>query len=488
MQCERRLLADEQGSWFATVTAEDPQQLCDLVKRAEALDSVGRVDCLFDVIQPPSPRREQLRAELPRYCKETTAKPQKESLSNHSLQLSPVDLRRGGRALQVLAKAGEKDLGSYHQAVSACGRRLHAAAEHLECLSHEDASEFRLSVARNFRTAALRFQIMLQGDRLPLQAVLPQAACGLFTCWSPEPTGHKPKHQDLNQPDLNQPELNQPELNNQNPPAESDGPRFLAMLHPRADVADVAQLSVFAEDVRRLDPQATGQPLRYLESLQLSGQPLIPAILLTLVSLGLLASLGTGRLRAGFLIVVPVGCALIWMLATLGWLGLPLNLVSLACLPLLAGLGLSSGIHGLLRPGPVTGSPPENLPPENLPPESLPPGTLRSSTLLPALATLIGFASLLSATHPGTWHLGLCLSIASLATLFWTLALFPFLSSWAPKTNNQPLALGLPLAASGESHLQAPVARRDPLQSEELTVESVESERTEVPVEVRTSP
>jgi predicted RND superfamily exporter protein len=112
------------------------------------------------------------------------------------------------------------------------------------------------------------------------------------------------------------------------------------------------------------------------------------------------------------LALIPVAVGTIWLVGIMGWHGLPFNPANIMTLPLVAGIGVTSGIHILNRFQ-----------------EERTPSILAKSTgkavFVSALTTVAGFGSLTVAEHRGIESLGLIMSVGTLTCMVAALVFLP---------------------------------------------------------------
>ncbi len=213
---------------------------------------------------------------------------------------------------------------------------------------------------------------------------------------------------------------------NPEPPALSDLPtslvdrfvgqhgKHLLKIYGRGDIWDTAALGNFVREVRTVDPHVTGNPLQAHEaSLEMKKSYQEAAIYSLLVIVGVLV-LDFKSIRYALLAALPLGVGVLQMFGLLGLLGIPLNPANLIALPLILGIGIDYGVHilhefretkGVYRMSPATAV----------------------AVLVDALTTLVGFGSLMIATHQGLQSLGRVLTLGVTCCLFTSLVMLPAL-------------------------------------------------------------
>ena len=110
--------------------------------------------------------------------------------------------------------------------------------------------------------------------------------------------------------------------------------------------------------------------------------------------------------------MLPLGVGVLQMFGLLGLLDIPLNPANLIALPLILGIGVDYGVHIVHefreQQGPYRMSPATAV-----------------AVLVDALTTLVGFGSLMIATHQGLQSLGRVLTLGVTCCLFTSLVMLP---------------------------------------------------------------
>ncbi len=176
-------------------------------------------------------------------------------------------------------------------------------------------------------------------------------------------------------------------------------PSWLTELASIAPESTVASVPALGSEIRQL---ATGD-LRRLSLL---------ALLLVTVTVAISLK---GRWRQALLALLPVTLGALWTLGLWSGLGLGIDLVGLAVIPILLGIGIDDGLHA------VHGSAARGLP-----------AAVRDAgraMVLTTLTTTVGFGSLLLSSVPGLRSGGLLVSLGVIACLVATLLVLPALAT-----------------------------------------------------------
>ncbi|OHB86096.1 MAG: hypothetical protein A2V98_26075 [Planctomycetes bacterium RBG_16_64_12] len=196
-----------------------------------------------------------------------------------------------------------------------------------------------------------------------------------------------------------------------------DGKKFLLQIYSKGDIWDMEAMEKFVADVRSVDPRATGNPLQTYEASRQMKRSYIQAAWYALAGILLALFLDFRSIRYTLLAMLPLGLGMAQMFGLLGILDIALNPANMIVLPLILGIGIDNGVHIVhdfrRRNGPYRIS-----------------ASTASAVLLCSLTTMVGFGSLMIASHRGLQSLGRVLTIGVSCCLFSSLVMLPALLAW----------------------------------------------------------
>jgi hypothetical protein len=193
-----------------------------------------------------------------------------------------------------------------------------------------------------------------------------------------------------------------------------DGKKFLLQIYPRENIWEREPLEKFISQLRRIDPDVTGDPVTGYESIRAIQNGYIEAGFYAAAAIFLITLLVLQRLKDTLLAMSPVALGMLWT-AGLMWLcHLPINLANLLVFPLIIGIGIDNGIHLVHRSRE-----------ESCEGWVLVAGSTGQSVTLFSLTTMVGFSSLMVANHYGTFSIGLLLTLAVGSVLLASLTVLP---------------------------------------------------------------
>ncbi|MFZ5830121.1 MAG: MMPL family transporter [Planctomycetota bacterium] len=197
------------------------------------------------------------------------------------------------------------------------------------------------------------------------------------------------------------------------PPAWSDLPegltarfvghngKHLLKIYSRGDIWDMAATERFVREVRSVDPDATGNPLQIYEASRQMKRSYEEAAMYALAIVFVVVYLDFRSLRYTLLALAPLAISVVQMFGLMGLLNIPLNPANMIVLPLILGIGVDNGVHivhdfrrqrsegGRYRIGTST----------------------VNAVVINSLGNMVGFGSLMIASHQGLQSLGRVLTI-----------------------------------------------------------------------------
>ncbi len=201
--------------------------------------------------------------------------------------------------------------------------------------------------------------------------------------------------------------------------------KYLLQVYPKEDVWQRENQQAFIEDLRKVDPDATGTPVQLYEYTTLLKESYEKAAWYALGAIVILVFVHFRSVTSVLLALLPVAIGATWMVGLMGLAGVDFNPANIMTLPLVIGIGVTNGIHILNRFA-----------------EEQNPALLAKSTgkavIVSGLTTIAGFGSLIPAKHQGIASLGLVMSAGVAACMVAALTFLPALLNvltargWSP--------------------------------------------------------
>ncbi len=192
--------------------------------------------------------------------------------------------------------------------------------------------------------------------------------------------------------------------------------RVRVEIFPREDLRDHAALERFVDAVKGVTPEVAGSAAEILESGRVVVEALRQALLSALVLIALLLGVLWRRLDAVALVLIPLGLAAAFTVASAVLAGIPFNFADVIVLPLLLGIGVDSGIHLVHRARVSAGAE-----------TSLLATSTARAVVVSSLTTIASFGTLGFASHLGLATLGRLLTLGVGFTILCNLVVLPAL-------------------------------------------------------------
>jgi hopanoid biosynthesis associated RND transporter like protein HpnN len=212
--------------------------------------------------------------------------------------------------------------------------------------------------------------------------------------------------------------------------------KWLVRIFSKGCLWDFGPLERFVQQVRTVDPEATGKPFTTLEGLKAMRNGFLWAGVYALIAMVLVLLLDFGRVKHTLVALLPLAMGMIATLGFMAMFGFSLNPANMIAFPLILGVGADNGVHVLhdfrgrdrktrYRLTHVTGF----------------------GIMVAALTTILGFGTLMIAQHRGMASLGLILTVGVTCCMLTALVFLPallYVMGKREKTPAVPATLPMP--------------------------------------------
>jgi hopanoid biosynthesis associated RND transporter like protein HpnN len=192
--------------------------------------------------------------------------------------------------------------------------------------------------------------------------------------------------------------------------------KWLLRVFARECLWDFEPLEHFTQQIRDVDPEATGKPFGTVEGLKSMKGGLERAGMYAFAVIAVVLLIDFRRPVRTLLALLPLVMAVLFSLGVLGLFGIPLNPANMIAFPLILGVGVDNGVHVLhdymLRR--ARGESPISH-------------AIGRGVLVKALTTMIGFGTLMLSTERGLVGLGLMLTLGVGCSMVTSLLVLPAL-------------------------------------------------------------
>ncbi len=361
----------KRASWNAALVADDLQDAREKLRTLKAMPSVGKVESLLAALPEDQETRIGKVKALAPLIDPLEVAPKDESFSLRAIKATMKKIRF---KLRKKEKEGEQD------DVYEASRRARLLAEALKKADPESA------------TARLKeFSQVLFTDYRKKMSDLKRSV-------HPTPVKVKDIPQSLKDRFVS-----------------ADG-KYLLLVYPSINIWEREEMEQFLGDMRRIDPNVTGNAVHMFESSRLMIDGYIRAGLYALVAIFLYLMLTFRNFRTTVLVMIPTLAGTVMTLGLMQLTGIQFNMANLVILPLILGIGVVDGVHIMHRNREV----PECG--KNVISKST-----GQAVVLTSLTTMIGFGSLMVADHQGVYSVGLVLTLGVGSCMITSVTLLPAL-------------------------------------------------------------
>ncbi len=189
---------------------------------------------------------------------------------------------------------------------------------------------------------------------------------------------------------------------------------YLIRVFPRHSPWELTSQAAFVADLRRVDPEAIGDPVEGHEVITAMKRGYQQVGIYALVGVAILLLLNLRDLRYFLLAKVPLLVGAVWTAGLMQLFRLKFNLANLIIVPLIVAPGVENGLLIVHRYREEAES-------------AVLPRSLGKGVTLSSLTTMVGFGSLMVAHHRGAFSIGLLVTLGVGSVLAVSLTLLPAL-------------------------------------------------------------
>ncbi|MDP6625211.1 MAG: MMPL family transporter [Nitrospinota bacterium] len=204
--------------------------------------------------------------------------------------------------------------------------------------------------------------------------------------------------------------------------------KFLLQVFPKVNIYDRKPMEEFLSDIRSIDPNVTGSAVTASESSRLMKEGYIRGGIFALIAIIIFIWISFRNCYCVLLAILPLALGSFWTLGLMGLFNLQFNLANLVILPLIIGIGVDNGIHIVHRYRDTSGS--------MVSPVYTSTG---KAVILSSLTTMVGFGSLMVASHRGIHSIGVLLTLGVGCCMIASITVLPAIlksarqKGWTPK-------------------------------------------------------
>jgi len=180
--------------------------------------------------------------------------------------------------------------------------------------------------------------------------------------------------------------------------------KLMLQVAPKGEIFDLKPLKAYLNDVRRVDPHATGEPVMVYESMTIMRDAYRMAFIYAFVAIVAILFITFRSLKFTLIGLIPLVVGILFMVAGMWLCGISFNSANIIVMPLVLGIAIDSGIYIINRFRREEGSAAD---------------VIMSSTgvgvLLNTLTIMASFGALMVAHHQGVFSIGAVMSLGMFA-------------------------------------------------------------------------
>jgi uncharacterized protein len=125
--------------------------------------------------------------------------------------------------------------------------------------------------------------------------------------------------------------------------------KYLLQIAPKKEIFDREPLEAFLKDVRKVEPNATGEPVMVYESMTIMRDSYRGAFLYAFLAIVLILLITFRSLRYALIGLVPLVVGVLFMVSGMWLFGINFNSANIIVMPLVLGIAVDSGIYIINR-------------------------------------------------------------------------------------------------------------------------------------------
>jgi len=179
---------------------------------------------------------------------------------------------------------------------------------------------------------------------------------------------------------------------------------YLLQVAPKHEIFDREPLKAFLDDVRSVDPHATGEPVMVYESMTIMRDAYRGAFVYAFAAIVVILLVAFRSIKYAVIGLVPLVVGLLFMVAGMWLLGISFNSANIIVMPLVLGIAVDSGIYLINR-----------YRREGESAEAVVTSSTGVGVILNTLTIMVSFGALMVAHHQGVFSIGAVMSLGMLA-------------------------------------------------------------------------
>jgi len=180
--------------------------------------------------------------------------------------------------------------------------------------------------------------------------------------------------------------------------------KLMLQVAPKGEIFDLKPLKAYLDDVRRVDPHATGEPVMVYESMTIMRDAYRMAFIYAFAAIVAILLVTFRSVKFTLIGLIPLVVGILFMVAGMWLCGISFNSANIIVMPLVLGIAVDSGIYIINRFRREDGSA-----------ASVVTSSTGVGVLLNTLTIMASFGALMVAHHQGVFSIGAVMSLGMFA-------------------------------------------------------------------------
>jgi uncharacterized protein len=180
--------------------------------------------------------------------------------------------------------------------------------------------------------------------------------------------------------------------------------KLMLQIAPKGEIFDFKPLKKFLDDVRRVEPHATGQPVMVYESMTIMRDAYQRAFIYSFIAIVVILLVAFRSLKYTLIGLIPLVVGMLFMVAGMYLCGISFNSANIIVMPLVLGIAVDSGIYIVNR-----------FRREDETAATVITSSTGVGVLLNTLTIMASFGALMVAHHQGVFSIGVVMSLGMVA-------------------------------------------------------------------------
>ena len=180
--------------------------------------------------------------------------------------------------------------------------------------------------------------------------------------------------------------------------------KLMLQVAPRGEIFDLQPLKAFLDDVRSVDPRATGEPVMVYESMTIMRDAYRLAFLYAFAAIVVILLVAFRSVKFALIGLIPLMVGILFMIAGMWLCGISFNSANIIVMPLVLGIAVDSGIYIINRFRREEGTA-----------ASVVTSSTGVGVFLNTLTIMASFGALMVARHQGVFSIGVVMSLGMIA-------------------------------------------------------------------------